>query len=208
MMFAKDYRQAAWKKLSGNWTTAVVSYLIFTVLLSVASYILVGSLLFSGVLTIGMYIVLLQISRDGSSGFESLFDGFRKGLGNNIVAGILVQLFTFLWSLLFIIPGIIKGYAYSMTYFILADNPDMAPTEAIKMSQEMMKGKKWRLFCLDFSFIGWYLLSILTLGVLILWIAPYSMMARAELYESIKPQPVQEDAFVGGMAEGSDAEQN
>ena len=164
MMFAKDYRQAAWKKLSGNWTTAVVSYLIFTVLLSVASYILVGSLLFSGVLTIGMYIVLLQISRDGSSGFESLFDGFRKGLGNNIVAGILVQLFTFLWSLLFIIPGIIKGYAYSMTYFILADNPDMDIMDTLRESARMMKGNKWRLFCLQISFIGWSLLCVLTGG--------------------------------------------
>ena len=206
-MFAKDYRQAAWKKLSGNWTTAVVSYLIYSVLMGALSSVGVGSLLLSGVLTIGMYIVLLQISRNGEAGFESLFDGFRKGLGNNIVAGILVQFFAFLWSLLFIIPGIVKSYAYSMTYFILADNPDMAPTDAIKMSQEMMKGKKWRLFCLDLSFIGWFLLSILTLGILFLWIAPYNMMARAEFYESIKPQPAQDESFVGGMAEDNSADQ-
>ena len=200
-MFAKDYRQAAWKKLSGNWTTAVVAYLIMSVLMGVASSVGIGTLLFGGVLTIGMYIVLLQISRNGSAGFESLFDGFRKGLGNNIIAGVLVQLFIFLWSLLFIIPGIVKSYSYSMTYFLLADNPDMAPTDAIKASQEMMKGKKWRLFCVDISYFGWYLLSVLTLGILALWVVPYSMMARAEFYESIKPQPVQDDAFVGGMAE-------
>ena len=200
-MFAKDYRQTAWKKLSGNWTTAVVAYLIFMLLVNISSYIIVGSLLFSGVLTIGMNIILLQISREGASGFERMFDGFRKGLGNNIVASILVQVYTFLWSLLFIIPGIVKSYSYSMTYFILADNPDMTPTEAINESRKMMDGNKWRLFCLDFSFIGWYLLSILTFGVLLLWIAPYNMMAHAEFYESIKPQPVQDEAFVGGMAE-------
>ena len=200
-MFAKDYRKAAWKKLSGNWTTTVVAYLIMSVLMSVASYIVVGSLLFGGVLTIGMYIVLLQISRNGSASFESVFDGFRKGLGNNIVASILVQLYTFLWSLLFVIPGIVKSYSYSMTYFILADNPDMAPSEAIEASQEMMKGKKWRLFCVDISYFGWFLLSVFTFGILLLWVAPCSMMARAEFYESIKPQPVQDEAFVGGMAE-------
>ena len=201
-MFARDYRHAAWNKLSGNWSTVVVAYLIYSLLLGVLSYTGIGSLLLSGVLAIGMCVITLQISRLGKSGIESIFDGFRKGLGNNIVAGILVQIFTFLWTLLFIIPGIVKSYSYPMTYYILADNPDMAPTDAITESRKMMDGNKWRLFCLDLSFIGWYLLSILTLGILALWISPYNMMARAEFYESLKPQPaVEDEAFVGGMAE-------
>lgn len=201
-MFARDYRHAAWNKLSGNWSTVVVAYLIYSLLLGVLSYTGIGSLLLGGVLAIGMCVITLQISRMGKSGIESIFDGFRKGLGNNIVAGILVQIFTFLWALLFIIPGIVKSYSYAMTYYILADNPDMAPTDAITESRKMMDGNKWRLFCLDLSFIGWYLLSILTLGILALWISPYNMMARAEFYESLKPQPaVEDEAFVGGMAE-------
>ena len=202
-MFARDYRHAAWNKLSGNWSTVVVAYLIYNFLLGVLiSYTGIGSLLLSGVLAIGMCVITLQISRMGKSGIESIFDGFRKGLGNNIVAGILVRIFTFLWTLLFIIPGIVKSYSYAMTYYILADNPDMAPTDAITESRKMMDGNKWRLFCLDLSFIGWYLLSILTLGILALWISPYNMMARAEFYESLKPQPaVEDEAFVGGMAE-------
>ena len=130
-MFARDYRHAAWNKLSGNWSTVVVAYLIYSLLLGVLSYTGIGSLLLSGVLAIGMCVITLQISRLGKSGIESIFDGFRKGLGNNIVAGILVQIFTFLWTLLFIIPGIVKSYSYAMTYYILADNPDMAPTDAI-----------------------------------------------------------------------------
>jgi uncharacterized membrane protein len=205
MMFASDYRHEAWKKLSGNWTTAVVAYLIYSVLLGVLSSTGVGTLIFSGVMAVGMSIVLMQISRAGTSKIESLFDGFRKGLGNNIVAGILVSLFTFLWSLLLIIPGIVKSYSYAMTFYILADNPDMAPTEAINKSKEMMKGNKWRLFCLDFSFIGWYLLSFLTLGILLLWVNPYSMQARVEFYESLKPQTAQDEAFVGGMADDNAA---
>lgn len=200
-MFAKDYRHTAWAKLSGNWTTAVVAYLIYTLLLGVLSTTGIGTLVFTGVFSVGISIVMLQISRFGESKIENLFDGFRRGLGNNIVAGLLVFVFTFLWSLLLIIPGIIKSYSYSMTYFILADNPDMSPTDAINKSREMMDGNKWRLFCLDFSFIGWYLLSALTFGVLALWISPYSLLARAEFYESLKgPSVSEEDAFVGGMA--------
>ena len=199
-MFAKDYRHAAWAKLSGNWTTVVVAYLIYVAIIGVISSTGIGVMLFDGVFVVGMAVIMTQISRFGTSKIETLFDGFRRGIGNNIVASLLVNVFTFLWTLLFIIPGIVKSYSYSMTYYILADNPDMAPTDAINASRKMMDGNKWRLFCLDFSFIGWYLLSILTLGILAFWIAPYNMMARAEFYESIKPQVIPDDAFVGGMA--------
>jgi len=203
-MFAKDYRKAAWAKLSNNWTTIVVAHLIYAVLVGVVSSTGIGSiaaLIFDGVLLVGLSSMLLDIARIGQSKIENVFDGFRYGLASNIVAGLLVNIFTFLWTLLFIIPGIVKSYSYSMTYFILADNPNLAPSEAIDMSKKMMHGNKWRLFCLDFSFIGWYLLSILTLGILALWITPYNMMAHEQFYESIKGEAPQDDAFVGGMAE-------
>lgn len=203
-MFAKDYRHAAWGKLTNNWTTAVVAYLIYVALSGAVSATGFGSiavLIFDGVLIVGLSIMLLQISRLGQSKIETVFDGFRQGLATNIVAGILVNVFTALWTLLFIIPGIVKGYSYAMTYYILADNPNLAPTEAIDMSKKMMHGNKWRLFCLDCSFIGWYLLSILTFGILLLWIVPYNMMAHAQFYESLKGEAPQDDAFVGGMAE-------
>ncbi|MBQ7322267.1 MAG: DUF975 family protein [Clostridia bacterium] len=199
-MFAKDYRAAAWKKLTGNWTNVVVAYLIYVVLIGALSSTGIGSLILGGPLAIGMVILLLKLSRTGESKIENVFDGFKNGIGSNIVAGILVPLFTFLWALLLIIPGIVKSYSYAMTYYILADHPEMSPTEAITKSREMMKGNKWRLFCLDFSFIGWYLLSILTLGILLLWIDPYHMMAHAAFYESLKEAAPQDDAFVGGMA--------
>lgn len=77
------------------------------------------------------------------------------------------------------------SYAYSMSWFILADNPDMPATEARKRSIAMMRGNKWRLFCLDFSFIGWMLLCILTLGILTFWIMPYVQTARAEFYQDL-----------------------
>lgn len=203
-MFAKDYRKAAWGKLTNNWTTAVVAYLIYAAITAAVSATGIGSiavLIFDGVLLVGLSSMLLDISRLGQSKIETMFDGFRQGLATNIVAGILVNIFTALWTLLFIIPGIVKSYSYSMTYFILADNPNLAPTEAIDMSKKMMQGNKWRLFCLDCSFIGWYLLSILTLGILTLWVTPYNNMAHAQFYESLKGEAPQDDAFVGGMAE-------
>ena len=84
------------------------------------------------------------------------------------------------------IPGIIKSYSYAMTMYILADHPEMAPLDAIAESKRIMTGNKWRLFCLDLSFIGWLVLCILTFGILTLWVAPYQQCARAEFYESIR----------------------
>ena len=81
-----------------------------------------------------------------------------------------------------------------MTYFILKDNPEMSATDAITESRKMMDGNKWRLFCLDFSFIGWILLSILTCGILIFVVEPYMLAARAAFYESIKGAPVEAEA--------------
>ena len=185
-MFARDYRQNAKDHLKGNWTNVVVAYLVLIAITAIASSVVVGSILVVGPLSVGICVILLKLSRGGKAEIETIFEGFRHGLANNIVAGLLVSIFTFLWTLLFYIPGIVKSYSYSMTYFILADNPDMAPTDAITLSRKMMNGNKWRLFCLDFSFIGWILLSLVTFGIATLWVAPYMQQARAEFYESIK----------------------
>ncbi len=87
------------------------------------------------------------------------------------------------------IPGIIKGYAYAMTPFIMAENPQMTAREAIKRSQELMDGHKWELFCLGFSFIGWNLLTVLTLGIGTFFLNPYMNAAYAAFYrEKISPK--------------------
>lgn len=204
-MKARDFRNQAWGKLSGNWTVAVVVFLIYSLIAGLAGITVVGSivvLILSGAFSVGLASVCLRISRTHSAKVEDMFDGFRAGLGSNIITGLLVTLYTFLWSLLFVIPGIVKSYSYAMTFYILADNPDMAPSEAITRSREMMNGNKWRLFCLDFSFIGWLLLSALTCGILSFWVMPYTEMARVEFYESLKgTQPTDNTAFVGGEAQ-------
>ena len=92
-------------------------------------------------------------------------------------------IFLFLWSLLFIVPGIVKSYSYRMVPFLLADHPELSGTEAITLSRQMMNGHKWNAFVLDLSFLGWHILSILTLGLLgIFFVNPYQLSTDAELY--------------------------
>jgi uncharacterized membrane protein len=92
----------------------------------------------------------------------------------------------FLWSLLLIVPGLIKSFSYAMTPFILEDNPELSGVEAIHRSRMMMKGHKFDLFWLWLSFIGWFLLSILTCGIGFLWLVPYMETAQAAFYEEVK----------------------
>ena len=193
-MFAKDYRKLAWSKLSGNWGTAILAMLIYMVIIGISSIVAVGPFILAGILGVGLYGVYLGIIRGKETKLENLFDGFREGVVNNLLGGLLVGIFTFLWSLLFVIPGIVKGYSYSMTLFILKDNPEMSATDAITESRRMMNGNKWRLFCLDFSFIGWILLSTLTCGILYILVYPYMYAARAAFYESLKGAPVEAEA--------------
>lgn len=107
---------------------------------------------------------------------------FKAGFVMQFLRG----LYTFLWTLLLIIPGIIASYSYRMTPYILMENPDMTASEAIRASKEMMRGNKWRLFCLEFSFIGWSLLAALTLGIGMLFLRPYMEAAGAAFYRELK----------------------
>ncbi|GKX66520.1 DUF975 family protein [Inconstantimicrobium mannanitabidum] len=108
---------------------------------------------------------------------------FKEGNYIGIVKTMFVtKVFIFLWTLLLIIPGIIKSYAYRMVPYILADNPNIGVMDAIKLSNEMTRGHKFEIFVLDLSFIGWYLLGALALGVGVLFVMPYENATNAELY--------------------------
>lgn len=185
-MYASDYRRLAWQKLGGKWGLAALAYLIVGLIMSVLSGTVVGMILLSGPLWLG-YIMLIKAIRDGyNPSLEMLFRGFSLNFVNSMLAYILTGLFTALWTMLFVIPGIVKRYSYAMTFYVMDDHPEMSAMEAITESRRIMHGNKWRLFCLEFSFIGWVLLSALTLGILTFWVGPYMETARAEFYESIK----------------------
>ncbi len=116
--------------------------------------------------------------------FKTLFSKFDR-FGVGFLQALLRGIFVFLWSLLFVIPGIVAAYRYAMTPFILAENPNMTASEAIRASKELMQGHKWRLFCLDFSFIGWSFLCGLTANLGYIVLNPYECAAHAAFYRDI-----------------------
>ena len=116
--------------------------------------------------------------------FPDLFSQFSR-FGDGFVLNLLTNIFVLLWALLFVIPGIIAAYGYAMAPYILYEHPGMRPMEALRASKELMRGNKWRLFCLQFSFIGWALLCSLTFGVGFLWLVPYQEAASASFYRQI-----------------------
>ena len=186
-MKAKDFRQTAWKKIGeqNKWGTIILIYLIYALIIGALAFTAIGSILVAGPLALGLAVCLLGISRKEDVRLERLFSCFNNFVPA-LLLNILMYVFIFLWSLLLVIPGLIKSYSYAMSNFILADNPTMSANDAITASRKMMDGNKWRLFCLDFSFIGWYLLCGLTFGLLTFFVEPYHQAARAEFYESIR----------------------
>lgn len=107
---------------------------------------------------------------------------FKAGFVMQFLRG----LYILLWSFLLVIPGIIASYSYKMAPYILMENPDMTASQAITASKQLMEGNKWRLFCLEFSFIGWSLLSAITLGIGMLFLRPYMEAAGAAFYRELK----------------------
>ena len=108
--------------------------------------------------------------------------------GRNVGGMLLMAVYTFLWTLCFIIPGIIKSFSYAMTPYILNERPELTADEAIELSMKMMEGHKMDLFIFYLSFIGWYLLAILTCFIGYLWLIPYVYTAQAAFYEDVKAE--------------------
>ena len=122
-----------------------------------------------------------------NSGLSSLLWAFKTNYSNTVKTMFLMQVYLFLWSLLFAIPGIIKSYSYRLVPYILADNPDMSSDDAITLSREMMDGHKFNTFILDVSFILWWFLSIITFNIAgIFYVFPYVYSTNAELYLALK----------------------
>ena len=172
--------------LSGKWGMAIAVAIIYTLIVSALSSTAIGGLL-NGCFAFGLCAAYLSLIRTKEIRLETLFSGFEN-FGTTLLAGILLAIFTFLWSLLFVIPGIVKSYSYAMTYYIMKDNPNLSANDAITESRKMMNGHKMDLFLLDLSFIGWMILTVLTFGLLSLYVVPYQHAAKAAFYESLKNQ--------------------
>ena len=162
--------------LMGALVTLVVS--LVTGVLSAVSLLIIGSLAFSTA-----YIYLRVARGNPNIEIEDAFSGFSTSFGRNLVLGIMQMLFLWLWSCLFIIPGIVKYYAYGMAHFLAADHPDWSWKQCLDESQRLMRGNKAKLFFLDLSFLGWILLcTYCTCGIGIFFVAPYMNAAHANFY--------------------------
>jgi uncharacterized membrane protein len=205
MQTNQEYKNFALAALKGIWAPAVVCAIVYMVVTGIYSSfsvlnadgtsatLSVLSLLFMfGVmypLQVGYYCAHRDLIVKGDAELvQNTFKITFSNWGRNALGMFLMFVFTFLWALLFIIPGIIKAFAYAMTPYILVDKPELSANQAIDLSKEMMKGYKFDLFWLSLSFIGWILLSILTLGIGLFWLMPYITTSMGAFYEDVKAE--------------------
>ena len=191
-----EMRAEARVALTDKWVMGAVTTLVFGAVSGAASYIpVVGSILVALPMMYGYAIVMLSVMRGGEMNIGGLFDGFND-FGRIVGTKLLQAIYTFLWTLLLVIPGIIKNYSYAMTDFILKDQPELANNAAIEKSMAMMDGNKMKLFLLDLSFIGWAILCLFTFGIGFLFLQPYVQSAHAAFYEDLKAQTVVEEEVI------------
>lgn len=186
-----ELKEMAKQQIKGNIGMLFVISLIIGVISGAAGAIpplaLAVSIIVTPAFSISIIRVYQELARNGKkpevkdtfAGFDDFWSAFK--------AMFLVGLFTFLWSLLFIIPGIIKTFSYSQTMRIVAENKGIGARESINRSKAMMDGRKMDLFVLGLSFIGWGLLCCITLGIASIWVGPYVQATMVNFYNDIKP---------------------
>ena len=210
----QDYKNAALAALKGNWAPSLVATIVLVAIMYVimvpymTAYVLnienlnPDTLALIGGCSMFMYLGLIFLFFPLDVGYTNAFNAlyvegddritsntFRDSFGQylkNVWAMFLMVLFVSLWSMLLLIPGIVKAYSYAMLPYILKDNPELSAMDAIRLSSKMMKGHKFDLFYLQLSFIGWAILAVLTGGIGLLWLQPYMMTTQASFYQDIK----------------------
>ncbi len=190
MQNAAYYRARAREQMGGkifanNWLMALVICLLYSIVLMVASYVIVGAFLVEGFCAFGLAHVFLSVVRGRKSTYEIAdVTAGKDQVGELFVLSLLKNIFLFLWALIPIV-GIVKMFSYAMTYYIKYDHPEYDWRQAITESRRMMNGHKWELFCLKLSFLGWMIVGALCI-VGTLWVTPYMWVAEANFYEDLK----------------------
>ena len=193
-MDRKQLKAQAKEQIKGKLGVLIAVTLVIGAITAAASFLanlipgvgLAVSIIVTPAFALSTIRIYLMVVRGGTPEVKNCFDGFDDFFSAFKVT-LLVGIYTFLWSLLFIIPGIVKGYSYSMAMYVLADNKGKSARECIAESKAMMEGHKMELFVLDLSFIGWYLLCCLTCGLASLYVVPLLNATHANVYETIKP---------------------
>ena len=205
----QEFKNSALAVLKGNWLNAVLSSLVFSVVMCIVTGASSIVQIFSDPFNFplwgtgaGGFLLMWLVGMPVTVGFyysfcalytysdarlvQNIFNYGFKYYGRAIGGMLLVVVFTFLWSLLFVIPGIVKGYSYALTPYILIDDPQISIRDAGRKSQRMMSGQKFNHFYHQLSFIGWWILSILTGGIGFLWPTPYFTTSMAVFYRNLR----------------------
>lgn len=211
-----EIRQEALSIMKGNWSSGVIVTLVFLVVVAACAlmtsfagsclgsigggktvaeaisemlYIVVSILVFY---PFAMSIIMLFLSfvqRGESLSVKGLMQAFKSPYyGKSIGLYLLIAIFTALWTLLLIVPGIIKSLSYALAPYILAENPELTANQAINKSMAMMKGYKMQLFLISLGYALLSLLSIVALGIPLLWLYPYYQVVMAKFYEEVKSE--------------------
>lgn len=156
---------------------------------------LIGSILVTPPLSVGLVMVYLNVTYGEEPKVGTLFEPYKKCFGKSIALTLLVGIFVVLWSCLLVIPGIIMAYAYSQSFRIMVENPELSAMECIKESKRIMKGRKLDLFVLQLSFILWILLVMVTFGIAGIYVYPYMQLTETNFYHKIKEGGDQEGDY-------------
>lgn len=216
MKSTSEYRALAHDSLNNKWgNVAIMSLVVFAVIalavgfvqsstwlsdkswtLSIQSMNLILEVLLLFPLSYAMSIVMMEIMRGHiEDAPRALFAYFRSDYSRSVPAMLLMTMIVVFASIFTLgIGGIILAYAYSMMPFIVHDHPEISAREALRRSRLMTRGHKWDIFVLDFSFIGWILLCILSCGILTLWVQPWMTASRALMYDDLRATFGDDDA--------------
>lgn len=176
--------------LKNNWVNPILVSLLFMLLTGLCGWIhpffggFLG-LIVCCILTPGFIKFFLESTSRKDVEIEMLFSEYKRFV-TMLIFFLLLTVGMVVGFILLIVPGIIFMFGMYMTYFIIVENPEMSAVDAMKLSWKMMKGKKWKFFLLGLRFFGWYLLAILTLGIGLIWLMPYVMMAQTIFYQEAK----------------------
>lgn len=173
------------ERLAGNWGSAVVATLVYLVISAVAGSVYVGELLLYGPLCLGYILYITALFDTRTDNLNLLFSGFNRFV-QTMVAGLLYAIAVSIGMALLIVPGIILMCGFSMTFFIMAEDPNISGVDALKASWNMARGYKWDIFCFGLRFLGWFLLCLLTCGIGLLWLYPYITASMLCYYRRLR----------------------
>lgn len=216
MLTAGDFRKLGREALAGNWLVAVfvtllagllggigygnfVSYstdeamYLPTFALVILTVYAVAVFIIGGAVELGLCCFYIQLQQRREIAVSDLFSRFSI-LGRAFLLRLYIYILIFLWSLLLVIPGIVAAYRYSMAPYLMSQDPKLGVRQAVDISKQMMNGHKGRLFCLDISFIGWFILGAVTFGLGLLFVFPYLLSSRAAFFLDLRNRNQQKAA--------------